>query len=251
MDPGIVAMGGFTSIVLEGDLGLYSSGGTKFTTGNTLTTAFIVKGIEAAAELRNLDMKAASILIIGATGDIGSACVQYFKHRSKRMLLCARNQKRLTALGDQLNEEGVANDCSIVLSDLLPEADVVICVASSTGLEFLNYKKRVIICDAGYPKNLDKEVEGDDNLVFHGGMGQVSCGYEFKPDYTDSFYQYPAPYVIHGCILEAMVLAFEAKFENYSSGKGNITVEKIEEIYELGAKHGILRAPFYNNSGLC
>ncbi|MFZ1370678.1 MAG: hypothetical protein WAR78_09850, partial [Ferruginibacter sp.] len=55
---------------------------------------------------------------------------------------------------------------------------------------------------------------------------------------------------IHGCILEAMVLAFENKFESFSSGKGNITTANMEEIYCLSVKHGIDVAPFYNAAGL-
>lgn len=251
MGAGIVTMGGFTSIVLEGNLGSHATDKTKYTTGNTLTTAFIVKGVELAAVQHNIDLKSASVLIIGATGDIGQACVLYMKDKCRKLLLCARNLRRLKTFADHLTENKVNNAYSIDLGELLPQADVIICVASSSGLKFSNCKEHVIICDAGYPKNLDKKIEDNYDLIFHGGMGQVECGYTFTPDYSDSFYQYPAPFVIHGCILEAMILAFENKFENYTSGKGNITVEKIEEIYNWGVKHGIILAPFYNNKGLC
>ena len=81
-------------------------------------------------------------------------------------------------------------------------------------------------------------------------MGQVSGGFSFNPDYSHSIYRYPAPRIIHGCILEAMVLAFENKWENYSAGKGHICEEKMEEIYQLGLRHGITLAPFYNASGI-
>ena len=251
MGANIVAMGGFTSIVLEGNLGSYSSDETKFTTGNTLTTAFIVNGIEKAAKRYEIELKDSAILIIGATGDIGMGCVQYLKNKTRKLLLCARNKRRLKTLSDQLHQENVINDYSIVLNDLIHEADVIICVASSTGLEFSNCKESVIICDAGYPKNLETNLEENFNFIFHGGMGQVSCGYEFSPDYSEAFYQYPAPYVIHGCILEAMILAFEKKYEDYSSGKGNISIDKILEMYDMGLKHGITIAPFYNAKGLC
>lgn len=246
----VVALGGFTSIVLEGNLDSFSTDDTNFTTGNTLTSAFISKGIEKAAFQKNVGLKQSSVLIIGATGDIGMACVQYFKNKTHKLLLCARNENRLKKLSDLLDEENVENDYSISLGNLIPKADVIICVASSTGIEFSNCKENVIICDAGYPKNLDTKVEDNFDLIFHGGMGQVSSGFEFYPDYTDSFYQYPAPYIIHGCILEAMILAFENKYEDYSTGKGNITVDKMEEIYNLGLKHGITIAPFYNSKGL-
>jgi len=81
-------------------------------------------------------------------------------------------------------------------------------------------------------------------------MGQVTMGFYFNPDYSNNIYSYPAPHIAHGCILEAMVLAFENKFENYSSGKGNITIDKMEMIYASSLKHGIILAPFHNANGL-
>ncbi len=247
----IVALGGFTSIVLEGNLVEYTSDETKFTTGNTLTTAYIVNGLIKAANQYNVKIEDSELLIIGATGDIGSACVQYFKNKCKKLLLCARNKRRLHALSERLATEGIKNESSTSLAELLYKADLIVCVASSSGLAFTKCKENVIICDAGYPKNLDTKIENNYRQIFHGGMGQVSEGFVFSPDYTDSFYQYPAPYVIHGCILEAMILAFANKYEAYSYGKGNITLERIAEIYKLGLKHGINIAPFYNSKGLC
>jgi hypothetical protein len=47
-----------------------------------------------------------------------------------------------------------------------------------------------------------------------------------------------------------MVLAFEKIYQPYSSGRGNITVERMNEIEALALKHGIVRAPFYNAKGL-
>jgi fatty aldehyde-generating acyl-ACP reductase len=247
----IVTLGGFTSIVLEGNLDCFATGETKFTTGNTLTAAFIVKGIEKAAEQLNIDLSQSNVLIIGATGDIGTACSQYLKNRTNKLLLCARNVQRLTKMSRELVNEKINLRYSVNLQDLLPEADIIIAAASSSGIKLDQYKKNILICDAGYPKNLDHHIADNKNVhLFHGGMGQVSCGYDFKPDYSKSMYYYDAPHIMHGCILEAMVLAFEKKYENYSSSKGNITTEKMEDIYALSVKHGIILAPFYNAKGL-
>lgn len=247
----IVSLGGFTSIVLEGNLNLFSQDETKFTTGNTLTAAFIVKGIEKAAFNHKINIQESTILIIGATGDIGMACVNYLKNKSKKLLLNARNNQRLVNLSKQLTEENISVNYSIAIDQLIPEAEIIISVASSTGIKLINCKKGALICDAGYPKNLETKIEDrvDVNL-FHGGMGQVSQGFNFMPDYSHSIYRYPTPNVIHGCLLEAIVLAFENKIENYSTGKGNITVDKMEEIYALSLKHGITLAPFYNSKGI-
>ena len=247
----IVTLGGFTSIVLEGNLDSFTTGETKFTTGNTLTAAFIVKGIEKAADRLHINLSESNILIIGATGDIGGACVNYLKSRANKLLLCARNFTRLKNMAGELINENIDLAYSTDLADLLPEADIIICAASSTGIKLDNIRKNVLICDAGYPKNLENNiVHKKDIHLFHGGMGQVSCGYDFNPDYSNTMYHYDAPHIIHGCILEAMVLAFEKRYENYSSAKGNITTDKMEEIYSLSTKHGIGLAPFYNAKGL-
>jgi fatty aldehyde-generating acyl-ACP reductase len=247
----IVTLGGFTSIVLEGNLDSHATGETKFTTGNSLTAAFIVKGIEKAAARLDLSLAQSNVLIIGATGDIGMACTHYLKSRTSKLLLCARNVQRLANMAGELVNEGIDLRYSVNPEDLLPEADIVIAAASSSGIRLEHCKKNVLICDAGYPKNLEHHLADKKNVhVFHGGMGQVSCGYDFSPDYSESMYYYDAPHIMHGCILEAMVLAFEKKYENYSSAKGNITTEKIEDIYALSVKHGIVLAPFYNANGL-
>lgn len=247
----MVTFGGFTSIVLEGNLNLFPQDETKFTTGNTLTAAYIVKGIEKAALQHKINIQDSSILVIGATGDIGIACVNYLKNKSKKLLLNARNNQKLASLSKKLSEENFEIKYSISVEQLIPEADIIICVASSTGIQLTNCKKGVLICDAGYPKNLETKIEDDKSVyLFHGGMGQVSQGFSFTPDYSNSIYRYPSPSVIHGCLLEAIVLAFENKMENYSIGKGNITVDKMEGIYALSLKHGITIAPFYNSKGL-
>jgi fatty aldehyde-generating acyl-ACP reductase len=247
----IITLGGFTSLMLEGNVDELSGTENKFTTGNSLTAAFIVKGIEKAAANQEINLKQAAVLIIGATGDIGIACINYFKHTIRKFLLCARNSSRLTKLSEELLKENIDVTFSICLQELVEAADIIICVASSRGIVLGNCKKGAIVCDAGYPKNLEKSIEDDREVhLFHGGMGQVTNGYNFIPDYSNDIYRYPAPYVIHGCILEAMVLALENKFETYSAGKGNITHHSINEIYNLSVKHGIHLAPFYNAKGL-
>ena len=51
LNANIAALGGFTSIVLEGRNDTLNDGSsTKFTTGNSLTAAFIVKSLEKACE---------------------------------------------------------------------------------------------------------------------------------------------------------------------------------------------------------
>jgi fatty aldehyde-generating acyl-ACP reductase len=247
----IIALGGFTSIVLEGNLNTFNTSQTKITTGNSLTSAYILKGIEKASEKFNIKIKESHVLIIGATGDIGMACANYLKEKVKGLLLCARNKRRLEVFSNKISGECYSVDYNADLNQLITQADIIISAASSNEIAIKNYKKPVIICDAGYPKNLEQKIDKKDGIsLFHGGMGHIGYGYEFYPDYTKHFYKYPSQHIGHGCILEAIVLSFENKFENYSNGKGKITNQKIDEIYAMSLKHGLEIAPFYNSKGL-
>jgi hypothetical protein len=46
-----------------------------------------------------------------------------------------------------------------------------------------------------------------------------------------------------------MALALERRFEPFSSGRGFITQERVEEIETIAARHGIYLAPLYNADG--
>ena len=154
----IVTLGGFTSIVLEGNLDSFATGETKFTTGNTLTAAFIVKGIEKAAARLHNNLRESNVLIIGATGDIGMACTHYMKSRASKLLLCARNVQRLAKMAGELVNEDLDLRYSVNLQDLLPEADIIIAAASSSGITLDHCRKNALVCDAGYPKNLEHHI---------------------------------------------------------------------------------------------
>ncbi len=73
----IVSLGGFSSILIEGDLDqLPERHDTVFTTGNTLTVGFIVQGMRKMCALEGRDIRRSTLLIVGATGDVGSGCAR-------------------------------------------------------------------------------------------------------------------------------------------------------------------------------
>src|SRR5438477_636796 len=93
----IVSLGGFSSILIEGNFDqLPERRGTVFTTGNTLTVAFIVQGIQKMCALEGRNLRRSTLLIVGATGDVGSGCARCLAPIVKRVLLSARNVERLS-----------------------------------------------------------------------------------------------------------------------------------------------------------
>lgn len=250
----VVALGGFTSIILEsGGASLEAINGTKFTTGNTLTAALIADSLEKACQKWYQPMKESTLLIIGSTGDIGSASVRYFSKKVKKILLSARNPAPLHQQEENLKSEDVNCQASTIVSELLPSADLIICVASSVLPE--NYldllPSHTIICDAGYPKNLNSENVKPTQKIYAGGMCLVEEGYCFSPEhFQKNIYEFPLPNISHGCTMESVVLALEGKALAFSKGRGNINLENMAYILEAAAKHGIVTAPFFNSTGL-
>jgi len=248
----IVSLGGFSSILIEGNFDqLPERRGTVFTTGNTLTVAFIVQGIHKMCALAGRNISRSTLLIVGATGDVGSGCARCLAPLVRRVLLSARNLERLGRLAAELQDAGVQVEIATDLLRFSTEADVVICAASlaSPSLLLARIAPDAIVCDAGYPKNLSPGAERCGAKVFFGGLGQITGGMRFTPDFHGVLNRHPFPDVVHGCLLEGMALALEGRFEPFSQGRGFITPRRVAEMENIAARHGIYLAPLYNAGG--
>ncbi|HEY1985145.1 MAG TPA: hypothetical protein VGG85_07040 [Terracidiphilus sp.] len=248
----IVSLGGFSSILIEGNFGrLPETRDTMFTTGNALTVAFIVQGIRKMCALEGRQICRSTLLIIGATGDVGSGCARCLAPFVKRVVVFARNEQRLRTLAAELEADGTEVEIATRLEDVRFPADIVICAASlaSPSLRLGCITPEAIICDAGYPKNLDQHENMRSAKVFFGGMGQISGGLSFTPDFKGILNRHPFPDVAYGCLLEGMALALGRRYEPFSQRRGFITRERVEEIETLAAMHGIHLAPLYNAEG--
>jgi fatty aldehyde-generating acyl-ACP reductase len=248
----IVTLGGFSSILLEGKLDLVPQHpATAFTTGNTLTVALIIRGMERAVELTGRSLQDASLLIIGASGDVGSGCARCFAPRVKRLLLCARNGARVQKFATELIGHGAEIEVGTHVQQLAAKADFIICAASLAAPTLFpeGLAGVPILCDAGYPKNLHPACRTAQSAVFFGGLGQVRGGISYDPDLGEILNPHPFPNVAHGCLLEGMALALEGRFEPFSRGRGLITPSRVEEIWNIAQKHGIVLAPLFNAEG--
>jgi fatty aldehyde-generating acyl-ACP reductase len=253
----IVSLGGFSSILIEGNFDqLPERHNTVFTTGNTLTVGFIVQGLKKMCSLERRNIRKSTLLIVGATGDVGSGCARCLAPIVSRVLLTARNVERLRRLAGELQAGGVqveiaTNPLANGTRQFSAEADIVICAASLSTPSLLlgRIAPDAIVCDAGYPKNLSPRAEMLDAKVFFGGLGQVTGGLRFAPDFHGILNRHPFPDVVHGCLLEGMALALERRFEPFSQGRGFITRERVEEMETIAARHGIYLAPLYNAAG--
>ncbi|MXO49704.1 hypothetical protein GRI42_00095 [Erythrobacter gaetbuli] len=245
----VATLGGFTSIFVEAGAKIPADA-PALTSGNTLTAALIVRGIERALSGLGRNLSTEDVLVIGASGDIGSGVSRWLAGRCRSLTLAARNRQRLERERAILSGEGrveIAYDVAAALS----QATLVVAAASTTDNPFPLDKCRpgTLLCDAGYPKNLAARVPQGVHL-FHGGMGEISGGLPSHDGMLEQFYRFPQQGIAHGCMLEGAVLALAGRYEPFSQGRGRITPQRIDEIWALASTHGVSPAPLFNDAGL-
>jgi fatty aldehyde-generating acyl-ACP reductase len=175
------------------------------------------------------------VAVVGATGDIGSAVCRWLQRTGVgELLLVARQQQRLLDLQSELGEGRV-----LTLEEALPEADVVVWVASlpqGLAIDPDSLKRPCLMIDGGYPKNLDSRFRGEGVHVIKGGIVEFwqDLGWQMMEvaEMANPRRQ------LFACFAEAMLLEFEGIHTNFSWGRNNITLANMERIGEASLRHG-------------
>ena len=196
----------------------------------------ICRQVEQNAPRLGIDLKAAKVAVVGATGDIGSAVCRWMANKTgvAELLLVARQQQRLEDLREELGGGRI-----LTLEQALPEADVVVWVASlpqTLEIDSNSLRKPCLMIDGGYPKNLDSKVMSEHVTVLKGGIVEFArdIGWQMMTvaDMANPRRQ------LFACFAEAMLLEFEGIHTNFSWGRNNITLEAMEQIGMASIRHG-------------
>ena len=239
----ITALGGFTSIIFENfnllkeqQIRSTTLEWERFTTGNTHTAWVICRQVETNAPKLGIDLSQARVAVIGATGDIGSAVCRWLSQRTgvKELLLVARQPQPLLDLQQELGGGRI-----LKLEEALPEADVVVWVASlpqTLSIDAASLKSPCLMIDGGYPKNLNTKASGDGIHVLKGGI------VEFFSDITWQMMEMAEmdnpKRQMFACFAEAILLEFEGIHTNFSWGRNNISLDKMDLIGAASLRHG-------------
>ncbi len=239
----ITALGGFTSIIFENfnllqhkQIRNTSLEWERFTTGNTHTAWVICKQLEINAPRIGIDLKKATVAVIGATGDIGSAVCRWLINKTgiSQILMVARQKEPLALLQKELDGGTITS-----LDEALPQADIVVWVASmpkTIEIDTENLKKPCLMIDGGYPKNLDEKFQGENIYVLKGGI--VEFFNDIGWNMMELAEMQNPQREMFACFAEAMILEFEKCHTNFSWGRNNISLEKMEFIGAASLKHG-------------
>jgi predicted amino acid dehydrogenase len=125
--------------------------------------------------------------------------------------------------------------------DVLADAQLILTVTSAVHdvIRPVNLQAGSVVCDVARPRDVSAMVAAsrDDILVIDGGMVDVPGPVDFHFNFG-----FP-PGKVYACMAEAMALALEGRFEDYTLGK-HITRERVEEIGSIAKKHGFRSSGF-------
>ncbi len=240
----IVGLAAFTSVV--GDEGAVVSKYTDIaiTSGNTYSSCLAIDGLLKAAERLSINLEEAHLSIIGATGDIGSICTKVLAQYFKNITLVGRDKNKLETFAKTITSgKNILVDTNV--KHCVQNSDLILCVASSVFplFDVKDLKSGAVVCDVSVPPAVLKTKENfrSDVLIFDGGKAKVNLqkncyNKEWKLLFPDN--------VIFGCLAETILLALDEKIENFSVGRGSITIDKIETISRIASRHGFEIALF-------
>ena len=138
----------------------------------------------------------------------------------------------------KLNPKQILESSIMQLSTYVLEKRILEEVESNPTIEIDtdNLKKPCLMIDGGYPKNLDEKFQGENIHVLKGGI--VEFFNDIGWNMMELAEMQNPQREMFACFAEAMILEFEKCHTNFSWGRNNISLEKMEFIGAASLKHG-------------
>jgi len=234
----IMGLGAFTSVVGDAGITVAHESDIAITSGNSLTVAATLEAAkQAVVKMGATDLTKGKVMIIGATGSIGSVCSRLIAQAIYDVVLVSIEPERLIELKRTIQAETPGSRVSIATrpDELLPECDLIITATSAFGERIVDISKckaGAVICDVARPPDINAAEAAlrPDVLVIESGEvlipGDIDFGYDIGLP----------PKTAYACLAETALLAMEGRFEDYTLGR-NISIERVKEIYRLFKKH--------------
>ena len=251
----ILGLGALTRAMGDAGVTIAKQADIPVTTGNSYSasaalwaTADAVRrmGLIEVAKGKKLKGKT---MVIGATGAVGSVCSKLLALAFEEVYMVDIHDAKLLALRESMNSEIKNVNVTITTraDKYLPDMDVIVTATAlppDKMLDITSVKPGCVITDVNRPLNftLKQAKKRPDVLII--ASGEITLPGE--PEMRDIGLPHGVTYA---SMAEAIVLALEGRFENYSVGR-EIQWEKVSEIYKLGLKHGMRLAAITGIEGV-
>jgi fatty aldehyde-generating acyl-ACP reductase len=240
----VAGLGAFTGVVGDAGVTIAQRASIPVTTGNSLTIAAGVRSLFRGADEMGIDARGATAVVVGATGSIGSACVELIAPRVARVILVARNETRLRKFHESVRDRlPCASSYTTDLAAAVRSADLVLTATSSTQdvIEPEDLRTGAVVCELSLPHDVSRRValERPDVLVLEGGNMRVPGTPRFermREPGTEFDLNLPRGTAL-ACMSETMLLGLEDRCESYTLGRG-IDLAKVREIDALAERAG-------------
>jgi fatty aldehyde-generating acyl-ACP reductase len=240
----VAGLGAFTAVVGDGGVTINTRSPIPVTTGNSLTIGAGVASFFRGAQEMGIDPAAATAVVVGATGSIGSACAHLIGPHVKHLVLVARNETRLRKFHERTAAEiGCETSYTTDISEAVRRAQLVLTATSSTQdvIEPEHLQTGSVVCELSLPHDVSRRValERPDVLVTEGGNMSVpgTPRFERVRERGNEFDLNLPPSTALACMSETMVLALESRFEPYTLGRG-IDLPKVIEMEAMAKRCG-------------
>jgi len=234
----IMGLGAFTSVVGDAGVTVAHESDIAITSGNSLTVAATLESAKEAVKLMGAtDLTQGKVMIIGATGSIGSVCARLLAQAINNVVLVSIEPEKLIELKRTIQEETPGAEVIIATraAGLVADCDLIVTATSAFGqriVDITKCKPGAVICDVARPLDINPAEAAlrPDVLVIESGEvlipGNIDFGYDIGLP----------PGTAYACLAETALLAMEGKFEDYTLGR-NLSLERVKEIYRLFNKH--------------
>ncbi|WP_420631341.1 serine carboxypeptidase [Candidatus Leptofilum sp.] len=234
----IMGLGAFTSVVGDAGITVAHEADIAITSGNSLTVAATLEAAkQAVIKMGATDLTKGKVMIIGATGSIGSVCSRLLAQAIYDVVLVSIEPERLIDLKRTIQEETPGAKVAIATrpDELIGDCDLIVTATSAFGqriVDITKCKPGAVICDVARPPDISPAEAAlrPDVLVIESGEvlipGDIDFGYDIGLP----------PKTAYACLAETALLAMDGRFEDYTLGR-NISVERVKEIYRLFKKH--------------
>ncbi|SFL92042.1 dehydrogenase [Marinobacter zhejiangensis] len=251
----IMGLGAFTKVVGDAGITVAKRAPLPITTGNSYSASGALWAAHDAAQrigrvhIGDSGKMAGKAMVVGATGAIGSVCARLLAKAVDEIYLAAPEPAKLLALKESIEQETPGATVHIAGSADRDVADMDMIVTATSGagkriLDIMKVKPGCVITDVARPLDIPAEdvAKRPDVLVIESGEIQLPGDVQMKDIGLPKG-------IAYACLAETIVLALEARFENFTLGR-NIEWENVREIYKLGLKHGMKLAAISGVNGV-
>ncbi|WP_375193687.1 dehydrogenase [Marinobacter sp.] len=251
----IMGLGAFTKVVGDAGITVAKRAPLPITTGNSYSASGALWAAhEAMKRIGRVTIgpngkAAGKAMVVGATGAIGSVCARLLAKAVDEIYLAAPEPAKLLALKESIEQEtpGAIVHLAGSADRDLGQMDMIVTATSGAGkrvLDITRVKRGCVITDVARPLDIPAEdvAKRPDVLVIESGEIQLPGDVRMKDIGLPGG-------IAYACLAETIVLALEARFENFTLGR-NIEWEKVREIYRLGLRHGMKLAAISGVNGV-